>query len=35
MESFEKWDEEDMNDAETKYYLEVQKRVNKKLAEVQ
>ena len=35
MESFEKWDEEDMNDAETKYYLEVQKRVNKKLSEVQ
>ena len=35
MESFEKWDEEDMNDAETKYYLEVQTRVNKKLLEVQ
>ena len=34
MESFEKWDEEDMNDAETKYYLEVQTRVNNKLLEV-
>ena len=35
VESFEKWDEEDMNAAETKYYLEVQTRVNKKLSEVQ
>ena len=35
MDSFEKWDEEDMNDAETKYYLEVETRVNKKLLEIQ
>lgn len=33
MESFEKWDEEDMSDEEAKYYLEVQTRVNKKLLE--
>ncbi len=31
---FEKWENEDMNDAETKYYIEVQTRVNKKLLEV-
>lgn len=35
MESFEKWNAEEINDAETKYYLEVQTRVNKKLLEVQ
>jgi len=35
MESFEKWDEEEMNDAELKYYLEVTTRVNKKLLEIQ
>ena len=34
MESFEKWDEEDMSDEEAKYYLEVQTRINKKLLEV-
>ena len=33
-EEFEKWDSEDMNDAELAYYLEVQTRVNKKLLEV-
>lgn len=31
---FEKWEDEDMNDAETAYYIEVQTRVNKKLLEV-
>ena len=31
---FEKWESEAMNDAETKYYIEVQTRVNKKLLEV-
>lgn len=30
---FEKWEEEDLNDAETAYYIEVQTRVNKKLME--
>ncbi len=35
MESFKNWKEEDMNDAETKYYLEVETRVNQKLLEVQ
>ena len=32
--SFEKWEDEDLNAAETAYYLEVQTRVAKKLAEV-
>ncbi len=31
---FEKWESEDLSDAELKYYLEVQTRVNKKLLEV-
>ena len=35
MESFGKWDEENMNDEEIKYYIEVQTRVNKKLLEIQ
>ena len=35
MASFEKWDEKDMNDEETKYYIEVQSRINAKLLEVQ
>lgn len=30
---FDKWEDEDMNDAETAYYIEVQTRVNKKLLE--
>ncbi len=34
VEDFEKWDDEDMNAAETAYYLEVQTRVNKKLLDV-
>ena len=34
VEDFDKWDEDDMNDAEIKYYLEVQSRVSKKLSEV-
>ena len=34
LEDFEKWESEDMNDAELAYYLEVQERVNKKLLEV-
>ena len=34
VEDFEKWDDEDMNAAESAYYLEVQTRVNKKLLEV-
>ena len=34
MEDFEAWESEDMNGAETEYYLEVQTRVSKKLAEV-
>ena len=29
--AFQKWEEEDLNEAETKYYIEVQTRVNKKL----
>lgn len=33
-ENFEKWEDEDMNAAETAYYLEVQTRVTKKLLEV-
>ena len=32
--AFEEWDEEDMNDAELKYYLEVNNRVLQKLADV-
>ena len=31
---FEAWNDEDMNAAETAYYLEVQTRVNKKLLEI-
>ena len=31
---FEKWEDEDMNDAETAYYIDVQTRVNNKLLEV-
>lgn len=31
---FAEWEDEDLNDAELKYYLEVQSRVNKKLLEV-
>lgn len=31
VESFEKWEDEDLNKEETKYYLEVQTRVNQKL----
>lgn len=31
---FEKWKSENLNDTETKYYIEVQTRVNKKLAEL-
>ncbi len=34
VEDFEKWDEEEMNDAELAYYLEVQARVNEKLLEI-
>lgn len=34
VEDFEKWADEDMNAAETAYYIEVQERVNKKLLEV-
>ena len=33
-ENFEKWESEDMNDAELAYYLEVQERVTKKLLEI-
>ena len=31
--SFEKWKDNDLNDAETAYYIEVQTRVNQKLAD--
>lgn len=31
---FEKWDDEDLNDAELQYYLEVSERISKKLLEV-
>ena len=31
---FSNWQNEDLNDAELKYYLDVQTRVNKKLIEV-
>lgn len=34
VEAFEKWNSEDLNDAELAYYLEVQARVTKKLAEI-
>lgn len=34
MEDFEKWESEDMNAAETAYYVEVQGRITKKLLEV-
>ena len=33
MDKFDKWEDEDLNDAETKYYIEVQTRVNKKLTD--
>lgn len=33
--SFEEWDEDEMNDTELAYYLDVQTRVNKKLLEVE
>lgn len=32
--AFEKWEDEEMNDAETLYYIDVQTRINKKLLEV-
>ena len=31
VEGFEQWDDEEMNEAETAYYIEVQARVSKKL----
>ena len=34
VEDFEKWDDEEMNTAETAYYIDVQARVSKKLLEV-
>lgn len=34
MDDFEKWESEDMNAAETAYYLEVQGRITKMLLEV-
>ena len=34
VEDFENWEDEEMNAAETAYYLEVQVRVSKKLLEV-
>jgi hypothetical protein len=34
VEDFEKWDDEDLNAAETAYYIDVQARVSKKLLEV-
>ena len=34
MTKFEKWESEDMNAAETAYYIEVQTRVSKKLLEI-
>ncbi len=33
LDKFDKWEDEDLNDAETKYYLDVQTRVNKKLTD--
>ena len=35
LESFEKWEDDDLNDEEMKYYLEVETRINKKLLEIQ
>ena len=32
--AFAKWEDEDLNDAEVAYYIDVQTRVNKKLLEV-
>ena len=34
VEKFDKWESEDLNDAELAYYIDVQTRVNKKLLEV-
>ena len=34
VEGFESWEDEDMNDAEMAYYLEVQARVSQKLLEI-
>lgn len=34
MEAFEKWEDEDLNEAESAYYIQVQSRINKKLLEV-
>lgn len=34
VETFDKWESEDLNDAELAYYIDVQARVNKKLLEV-
>ena len=34
VEDFEDWEDEDMNDAEMAYYLEVQARVSQKLLEI-
>lgn len=34
MKDFEAWEDEEMNDAETAYYIKVQNRINKKLLEV-
>lgn len=34
LDSFSKWESKDLNEAEAKYYLEVQTRVNKKLLEI-
>jgi hypothetical protein len=31
--TYNKWNSKDLNDAETKYYIEVQTRVNKKLTD--
>ena len=35
LDSFDKWESEDMNEEETKYYIEVQNRINQKLLEIQ
>ena len=34
VDKFDKWEDEDLNNAEMAYYLDVQTRVNKKLLEV-
>ena len=34
VEEFDKWESEDLNDAELAYYIDVQARVSKKLLEV-